>query len=50
MLNFILGALFAFLFMFIPAVLNINKRDDEYRTHKGKVTHTNKVWEKEESK
>jgi hypothetical protein len=29
MLNFILGAVFMFLFMFIPAVLNINERDDD---------------------
>ena len=47
MLNFILGALFMFFFLFIPAVLSVNPRDDDYRTSKGKRTQNNKVWEEE---
>ncbi len=43
-LGFILGSLFTFLFMFIPAVLSINERDD-YRTQKAKGTQNNKPWE-----
>jgi hypothetical protein len=48
-LGFILGSVFTFLFMFIPAVLNINERDD-YRTHKAKGTQNHEVWKKEEEK
>jgi hypothetical protein len=48
-LGFILGSLFTFLFMFIPAVLSINERDD-YRTQKAKGTQNHEVWEKEEEK
>jgi hypothetical protein len=48
MLDFILGAAFMFFFLFIPAVLNVNPRDDDYRTQKSKGSQNHKVWEKEE--
>jgi hypothetical protein len=47
-LGFILGSLFTFLFMFIPAVLNVNPRDDDYRTQKSKGTKNHEVWKKGE--
>ena len=50
-LGFILGSLFTFLFMFIPAVLNVNPRDDDdYRTQKAKGSKNHEVWKKEEKK
>jgi len=46
MLDFILGAAFMFFFLFIPAVLNVNPRDDDYRTQKSAQNH--EFWKKEE--
>jgi len=51
-LNFILGAAFMFFFLFIPAVLNVNPRDDDddYRTQKAKGSKNHELWKRGEKK